>query len=103
MSEVKTLSLSILEREYRIKCPDNKQDELLQAAHFLDKRMKEIRQSSANSGKIMGTDAVAVIAALNIVQQMQDYEREQQTCRHALSDIHHKLDEVMEQERQLEL
>lgn len=103
MTEAKTLNLTILEREYRIKCPVNKQDELLQAAHFLDKRMKEIRQNSANAGKIMGTDAVAVIAALNIVQQMQGYEREQQTCRHALSDIHHKLDEVMEQERQLEL
>lgn len=103
MNDAKTLNLNILEREYRIKCPANKQDELLQAAHFLDKRMKEIRQSSNNSGKIMSTDAIAVIAALNIVQQMQNIEREQQSCNTAFSEIQRKLDAVMEQERQLEL
>ncbi len=103
MSDAKTLNLSILERDYRIKCPEDKQDELLQAAHFLDKRMKELRASSKNSGKIMGVDAIAVIAALNIVQQMQEMERTQHSCDAALSDIQHKLEMVMEQERQLEL
>ena len=61
-----TLDISILGREYRVACKESERDELLQAVQFLDGRMLEIR----DSGKIAGTERIAVMAALNIAHEV---------------------------------
>jgi len=61
-----TLDVSILGREYRVACKEAERDELLQAVQFLDRRMREIR----DSGKIAGTERIAVMAALNIAHEV---------------------------------
>jgi cell division protein ZapA len=61
-----TLDVSILGREYRVACKESERDELLQAVQFLDRRMREIR----DSGKIAGTERIAVMAALNIAHEV---------------------------------
>ena len=62
MSVDKPVSVKILDKEYLISCPEDEQDALLKTARFLDKQMKEIRAS----GKVIGADRIAVMAALNI-------------------------------------
>jgi cell division protein ZapA len=57
-----SIDVSILGREYRIACPDNEKERLQQAAHLLDRKMREIR----DSGKVSGAEKIAVMAALNI-------------------------------------
>ena len=54
-----TLDVSILGREYRVACRESERDELLQAVQFLDRRMREIR----DSGKVAGSERIAVMAA----------------------------------------
>ena len=57
-----TLDIKIMGKEYRVGCPTGEEDGLLKAAQFLDKKMDEIKQS----GKIIGTERIAVMAALNL-------------------------------------
>lgn len=61
-----TLDVSILGREYRVACRESERDELLQAVQFLDRRMREIR----DSGKVAGSERIAVMAALNITHEL---------------------------------
>jgi len=61
-----TLDVSILGRDYRVACKESERDELLQAVQFLDRRMHEIR----DSGKVAGTERIAVMAALNIAHEV---------------------------------
>jgi cell division protein ZapA len=57
-----TVNVSILGKEYQVSCPAEEVDALTKAARFLDKQMADIRAS----GKVVGLDRVAVMAALNI-------------------------------------
>ncbi len=60
------VDIKILDKDYRIACPAEEQNELLVSARFLDSRMREIRQT----GRVIGTDRIAVLAALNIVHEL---------------------------------
>jgi cell division protein ZapA len=57
-----SLDVTIMGREFRIACPENERDGLLRAVGFLDKKMREIR----DSGKVIGVERIAIMAALNI-------------------------------------
>lgn len=57
-----SLDVTIMGREFRISCPENERVGLLQAVGFLDKKMREIR----DSGKVIGVERIAIMAALNI-------------------------------------
>jgi cell division protein ZapA len=60
------VSVRILEKEYFIACPYEQRAALLDAAEFLNKRMREVR----DSGKVVGLDRVAVMVALNLVNEL---------------------------------
>lgn len=64
MANVRTVSLdvAIMGREFRVSCPENEKEGLLQAVGFLDRKMREIR----DTGKIIGLERIAIMAALNI-------------------------------------
>lgn len=62
----KTIEISILGRNYRIACAEGEREALLEAAAFLDGKMAEIKKS----GKVSGTDRIAVMAALNIAHDL---------------------------------
>lgn len=98
-----TLAVSILDREYRINCPADSQAELAQAAQMLDDKMREIRQASSNSGKVLAADRIAVIAALNIAHQLQETERQQAQVVEDIRRIDERLEETLQQDMQLEL
>ena len=61
-----TLDVSILGRDYRVACRESEREELMQAVQFVDRRMREIR----DSGKISGTERIAVMAGLNIAHEL---------------------------------
>ncbi|SDX31109.1 cell division protein ZapA [Marinobacter mobilis] len=67
MSEqAKTLEVKILDKEYLVACPPDQQRALIDAASHLDSKMREIR----TSGKVFGTERIAVMAALNITHDL---------------------------------
>ncbi len=62
----KPVSVTILGKEYLVACPENERSELLTSANYLDKKMREIR----DGGKVIGTDRIAVMAALNMAHEV---------------------------------
>ncbi len=60
------LDVSILGRQFRIACREEERRELLQAVQFLDERMRAIR----DSGKVVGVERIAIMAALNIAHEL---------------------------------
>lgn len=71
-NEQLTTTVNILDKDYRIVCPPEEQEALRSAACYLDSKMREIRAS----GKVFGLDRIAVIAALNIANDMLATTRE---------------------------
>lgn len=69
------VTVVILDREYRIACPEEEQPALMEAANHLDRRMREIR----DSGKVVGLDRISVMAALNITHDYLENRREGQS------------------------
>jgi cell division protein ZapA len=65
-AEPKGLQINIMGREFRVACPDNEQQGLLQAVDYLNKKMIEIR----DHGKIIGLERIAIMAALNIAHEL---------------------------------
>ena len=64
-SSVKTLDVTILDREFRVACPEDEQKGLLEAVDYLNQKMNEIR----DNGKIIGLERIAIMAALNITHE----------------------------------
>jgi cell division protein ZapA len=66
MSEVKGMDVTIMGREFRVACPDDELDDLMAAVAYLDKKMRDIR----DSGKIIGVERIAIMAALNVTHEL---------------------------------
>jgi cell division protein ZapA len=66
VSEPSRVSVKILEKEYHVTCPVDERPALLDSAEYLNRKMREIR----DSGKVIGLDRIAVMAALNIVNEL---------------------------------
>lgn len=60
------LTLKIMDKEYRIVCPAEERESLIKSAEYLDTKMRDIRRT----GKVIGGDRVAVVAALNITHEL---------------------------------
>ncbi len=56
-----TVTVQILGKEYKLSCPPDERDALLQAAKLLDERMKSLK-----NGGMIGLERIAVMAALNL-------------------------------------
>jgi cell division protein ZapA len=63
---VKNIEVTILDRQYRVACPDGERENLMASVAYLDQKMREIREG----GKIAGTDRIAVMAGLNIAHEL---------------------------------
>jgi cell division protein ZapA len=60
------VTIKILEKEYHVACPADEKAALLTSAELLNNKMREIR----DSGKVVGLDRVAVMAALNLANEL---------------------------------
>ncbi len=60
------VSVRILDKEYQIACPAGERTDLLDSAEVLNAKMLEIR----DTGRIVGLDRIAVMAALNMANDM---------------------------------
>ena len=66
MSSSNSVTVQILDKEYSIICPQEERSNLVGAARYLDGKMREIR----SSGKVIGADRIAVMAALTITHEV---------------------------------
>lgn len=62
----KTVEVNLLGRTYHVACEDHEREALMRAVAYLDAKMNEIRKS----GKVMGAERIAVMAALNVAHEL---------------------------------
>ena len=65
MSEKGALTISLLGREFRVACPEGEESKILAAADYLNRKLKEVR----DTGKVVGNERIAIMAALNIAHE----------------------------------
>jgi cell division protein ZapA len=109
MSPPNTVTVNILDKEYQVACPEEQQAELIVSAKYLDKQMRAIR----DTGKVIGLERIAVMAALNISYELlQASEQDGETAQLDLTDnvsedafgkLNRKIDDALYQLRQLEI
>ena len=66
MEQLAQVSVRILDKEYQVACPAKERTDLLDSAEVLNAKMREIR----DSGRIVGLDRIAVMAALNMANDL---------------------------------
>jgi cell division protein ZapA len=60
------VKVSIMGREFVVACPEEQRQALGTAATYLDQRMREVQKS----GRVVGLERCAVMAALNIAHEL---------------------------------
>lgn len=98
------VAIHILDKEYLINCPPGEEDALRQSAKHVDERMREVK----NTGKIVGTDRLAVMTALNIAHELISMQSRpaniDQESLDKLDELQEKIEKkVTQYEAQLEL
>jgi cell division protein ZapA len=97
------VSVRIMEKEYVVACPYDERAALLDAAEFLNSRMREIR----DTGKVIGMDRIAVMAALNLAHEyLKGKERESKLdsgVGHRVRALRERVEGALEKGQQLEL
>lgn len=97
------VSVRILEKEYQVSCPANERTDLLDAAEMLNAKMREIR----DSGKVVGLDRIAVMAALNMANDLLKTKAKDQAIESTLGPrlrlLNDRVDSLLGGNQQLEL
>jgi cell division protein ZapA len=60
------VTVRILDKDYLVSCQPEEKEGLLTSARQVDERMREIRKA----GRVIGTDRIAVMAALNLAYEL---------------------------------
>ena len=66
MAQSKTLSVSILDKQYQVSCAEEEVAALQKSAAYLDQKMREMKEAS----NVFGLDRLAIMAALNLTNDL---------------------------------
>ena len=104
MSQPHTVTVKILDKDYQVACPEDQEAQLVVSARYLDKQMRSIR----DTGKVIGLERIAVMAALNISYELlqaseHSDSNETQPAGEPVNRLNRKLDDALYQLRQLEI
>jgi len=95
--------VTILGKDYQVACPEDQQDALIASARMVHQNMEKIR----NTGKVVGVDRIAVMAALNIAHELlslqQDESQDVKKVNEKISLLKERVSAFINEDRQLEL
>jgi cell division protein ZapA len=101
--ESATVTVRILEKEYFVSCPQDERADLLDSAEYLNKKMREIR----DTGKVVGADRIAVMAALNMANELLRLRKLDNELQGAVSgrvkNMRERVETALQRTRQLDL
>lgn len=69
----KPVTVKILDKDYIVACPPGEQEALVASSKRVDREMRKVRES----GKVLGTDRIAVMVALNLAHELLQVMRNQ--------------------------
>jgi cell division protein ZapA len=95
--------VKILDKEYRIACEPDEVEGLRSSAQYLNDQMKQIR----DRGTVIGSDRIAVMAALNITHELLHKTTDSETISDIVSKriktLREKVEVALNNTNQLEL
>jgi cell division protein ZapA len=101
--EPTAVTVRILDKEYFVGCPPDERQDLLDSAEYLSKKMREVR----DTGKVVGADRIAVMAALNMANELLRLRRQDQELQGAVSgrvkNMRERVEGALQRTRQLDL
>jgi cell division protein ZapA len=99
----KPVTVNILDKEYLISCDENEREQLHTAVTFLNAKMLDMK----NSGRVIGSERIAVMTALNLAHELLAYKRENDdytsSVDNTIQRLQSKIDEALVKGRQLEM
>jgi cell division protein ZapA len=97
------VNVKILEKEYQFACPAEERKALLESAELLNAKMREIR----DSGKVVGLDRIAVMAALNMAHDLIDSSSRdkmiESDAKGKIIEMRQRVESALQKGQQLEL
>lgn len=97
------VTVSILGKEYQVACPEEEKEALLTSAKMVHQNMEKIR----STGKVVGVDRIAVMAALNIAHDLlilqQDESQDITKINQKISLLNERVGAFISEHKQLEL
>ena len=99
MAAPRSIEITILGRAYKVACSREEEPGLVAAAHYLDDKMREIRDTS----KVIGAERIAIMAGLNLAHELLSQGGGGQTeeARARLAQCNAVLDSVLEDQDKL--
>ena len=95
---VEPITVTILDSDYRIACPEEERGALSHSVRTLNDRMRRIR----DSGKVIGVERVAVMAALNMAHELLRHQAEKddyvQTVNARIQRLQDRIQGVLERD-----
>ncbi len=95
VNKLKSVTVTLLNKDFQVSCPPDAEEQLNDASHYLNQKMREIRKS----GRVIGMERIAIMAALNITheliilkQQKENYE--QSVCK-KIERLQNKIDSAL--------
>ncbi|MDO9150279.1 MAG: cell division protein ZapA [Methylotenera sp.] len=95
MSEIKGVDVNIMGRDFTVSCTDEERPGLLNAVNYLDKKMRDIR----DSGKVIGVERIAIMTALNLSYELLNSKSGDVNIgdiKRRVSDMQDQIDQVIE-------
>lgn len=94
----KPVTVRILDKDYMVACPEGEQEALLASSRRVDREMRKVR----DSGKVLGTDRIAVMVALNLAHELMSRQPNSETNSEMgtqLQQLQQRLDDVLEKHK----
>lgn len=102
MSDPVRVTVKILDKDFHVACPPDEREDLMQAATFLNGKLKELRDAAKGAG----SDRLLTIAALNIANELVKLKARgdrESAVGVRLKGLRDKVDAALERGQQLEL
>jgi cell division protein ZapA len=97
-NNIQPVSVRILDKDYMVACPHGEQDALIASARRVDREMRKIR----DSGKVLGSDRIAVMVALNLAHELMhgkhNHTASPETMEH-LQQLQQRMDAVLDRHK----
>lgn len=94
------VNITIFDKDYTVGCTEDELESLRRAVDYLNRKMHDLR----DGGKVIGSEQIAVMSALNIAHEYLDYrqrhEHDAVEIDNGLRRIHDKIATALQRGRQ---
>jgi len=95
-AESTPVALRLIDREFLIGCAPEERDGLLEAASYLDRKMRELRANA----RAPGFDRLAVLAAISVTHEFlalrKEHEGQERKLSEGVASLRRKLDAALD-------